>query len=1242
MVRENDAREWTTRFAMPELVADGPTIPVHLLNEMDSGRVVFFCGAGVSAGPGSGLPGFGDLVAYVYAANHLEPDAIEREALDLEEGNRERRRPNLDRALGLLERPERLGAQLRRTVIERLSKPPRGSLAVHEALIELSRNERGVRLITTNFDNRFVEAGLPSELVDSAPKLPVPKPHSWSTLVHLHGRILPNDDGSELVLTAADFGRAYLTEQWAARFVTELFRAFTVVFVGYSVGDPVVSYMVDALAAERSRGGPLATAYAFAAADGPPGGKAKARDGWRAKNVEPILYDSRNGHVLLADTLIEWARLRRDPLHARSQIAINEITRMPAGPEDPVVERVVWALQDPVAAKALADEAPIVADEDFPKLETWLDAFAEKGLLSCAPANESPGVENTRATVENLVDNGLERGNPHSLDMTRVQLARWLARHLHVPQLLAWVLRNGGHLHPGVRQQVERSLAEEGVGIPPRLRFLWSVLLDAEAAGPWSHLWTAGRYVAATSESERRRIEDEALASIAPRLSVRAGPSSMLEFRQGLHGEAAPMSSIDACGHVELVLGGAETWRWVEKMLKSPDVLARHAETLTGYLERALGLGEEDDDVYSDSSLYRPSIAENSENGDPDDWAHLIDLVRDSYFALAEANRARGDHLLRRWVMSPHGLFRRLALHALTENGKSDIRMAERLLVAGRKRGVWEPELRREVLRFFRVAGTRLPRSLRAGIVRVIHGGPTRRPRKPVSDHWEIVRREIAVRLRELSASGARLDKRSRALVEGLERDTEGGYQDRDEFSSWRGDVRFVGDEEFAPKALVQGSVDDVVGALRDETISTVGFRGLAAKRPVKAACALRRLADGGKWPSGYWRELLWFLAGRGERPENQGRLVDCVARTLAGAPARMLDDIAGAMAGFVEGIAKRWGTDREDEFRILWTKGWSGGEERGMVDPVEPLTDALNSASGKLAEAALVRVGKYEPTAGGGLPVPVRGYLEAIGGDGDRYLGRVILVTRLHYLFAVDRDWVGQYLLPRLDVRSSKEAWDLWTAYGWSPSLGPDLLRALKGSFLGFLRDPEERGEKRRNLMRLFVTVCLEAPGELTGGEIRDVFEAMSEEGLQTVLQVLMSRLRGDGAQRGKIWREGLYPWLREYWPRTGARSTAATSEAILEVLAECGEGFPLAAEWSLDYLRPVAGRGLYRLGQSGHAERYPAEMVRVLDRVVAEDALQGHQKHELQSLLDALAKAAPELLLEQRFRRLHGIAVG
>ena len=74
-----------------------------------------------------------------------------------------------------------------------------------------------------------------------------------------------------------------------------------------------MGYLVDALAAERDKGARFANAFAFAPHDGTLAGHDKARDSWLAKNVKPILYDSREGHRLLGDTLIEWARIRSDP-----------------------------------------------------------------------------------------------------------------------------------------------------------------------------------------------------------------------------------------------------------------------------------------------------------------------------------------------------------------------------------------------------------------------------------------------------------------------------------------------------------------------------------------------------------------------------------------------------------------------------------------------------------------------------------------------------------------------------------------------------------------------------------------------------------------------------------------------------------------------------------------------------------------------------------------------------------------
>ena len=78
---------------MPELVANGPRIPASLLNEADSAGVVFFCGAGVSAGRESGLPSFAKLVKHVYEKNAMVPNGVEREALECDEPNENRRRP---------------------------------------------------------------------------------------------------------------------------------------------------------------------------------------------------------------------------------------------------------------------------------------------------------------------------------------------------------------------------------------------------------------------------------------------------------------------------------------------------------------------------------------------------------------------------------------------------------------------------------------------------------------------------------------------------------------------------------------------------------------------------------------------------------------------------------------------------------------------------------------------------------------------------------------------------------------------------------------------------------------------------------------------------------------------------------------------------------------------------------------------------------------------------------------------
>lgn len=146
-------------------------------------------------------------------------------------------------------------------------------------------------------------------------------------MVYLHGRLTEKPDDTalnRLVVTSGDFGLAYLIERWAARFVSELFRNYDVCFIGYSINDPVLRYMMDALAADRMLGETTPKAWAFG--DCADGQERSKTDEWKAKGVTPIFYRvtaDDKGHSLLHSTLRKWAETYRDGVSGKEQIVVT-------------------------------------------------------------------------------------------------------------------------------------------------------------------------------------------------------------------------------------------------------------------------------------------------------------------------------------------------------------------------------------------------------------------------------------------------------------------------------------------------------------------------------------------------------------------------------------------------------------------------------------------------------------------------------------------------------------------------------------------------------------------------------------------------------------------------------------------------------------------------------------------------------------------------------------------------------
>jgi SIR2-like protein len=229
-----------------------------------------------------------------------------------------------DRTFGLLER-DFAPADIDRAVGAVLKPTPGVDSGAHRILLDLSRTANGkVQLVTTNFDLLFEKAA-PHLQMWTPDDLPDLQRGPFDGIVHLHGMLdaeYEKSVGGNLVLSSAEFGRAYLSEGWATRFIRDATEKYSVVFVGYTTDDPPVQYLLEAL--NRDRGHKRQPMDAFQS-----GLHSEAAALWAHKGVTAIPYDDQSSHALLWQTLAAWAERARDPEAWRTSV----LRRTRKGPE---------------------------------------------------------------------------------------------------------------------------------------------------------------------------------------------------------------------------------------------------------------------------------------------------------------------------------------------------------------------------------------------------------------------------------------------------------------------------------------------------------------------------------------------------------------------------------------------------------------------------------------------------------------------------------------------------------------------------------------------------------------------------------------------------------------------------------------------------------------------------------------------------------------------------------------------
>ncbi len=1264
-----------------QFITHGPDIPDSLLQQHEEGRVIFFCGAGISYP--AGLPGFKGLVDRIYELVGTTQTPIEREAY---------RHNQFDAVLDLLER--RMPGQrfaVRKALAKSLQPKLRrkGATNTHAALLQLARCREGaIRLVTTNFDRVFEHAARRTGQTFhsyTAPMLPIPKNSRWDGLVYLHGQLPGKTDDSalnRLVITSGDFGLAYLTERWAARFASELFRNYVVCFIGYSINDPVLRYMMDALAADRMLG--EITPQAYALGDCVPGQEHNKTVEWKAKGVTPILYEvpaSGHDHSALHNTLKVWAETYRDGILGRERIVVDYALARPSEStrQDDFVGRMLWALshESGLPAKRFADFNPA------PPIE-WLEAFSEDRFqhsdlnrFSVPPRAEVDDkllfslirrpTPYQRAPWMSVVSTGVAVGQ---WDDVMFHLARWLVRHLNDPALIIWLVQRGAQLHGRWPWLIEEKLnhfarlKQEGKtteledirthapnAIPgPLMQVLWRLLLTGRVKSPQRepdlYRW------------KDRLKRDGLTATLRLELRELLSPKVTLKkpFRWGAEEESTDEPTrikqlvdwelVLAADHVHSSLRDLADERWRAAL---PVLLDDFQQLLRDALDLLRELGEADE--RSDRSHWDlPSISPHWQNRGFRDWVILIELLRDAWLETFESDPIRARRIALTWFDLPYSTFKRLALFAASKDGGVDPEQWAEWLMFDGAWWLWSIDTGRETMRLQVLQGAKLSQSVRYKLESAILAGPPRHMYRNdlEAEEWQhFMDHSVWLHLAKLQQGCGQLGDAAAQRINELSTanpEWRLATNEQDEFSHWMSgtgdpDYEATRDIDIAPrkrKELVHW-LKQPAPARRLNYEDT--WRDACRDRFFHCLLALCDLAKEGIWPLARWREALqaWSEEGKVLR---SWRFATLVVQSMPDTV--MLENVHG-VTWWMETASKS--VERQDVILLklcmrviaLPVKPSTGILQNG--EPInQPVTEAINHPIGHVTQALINLWVKGEPGDNDLLPEDIEPFFTQLCNtqiDKFRH-GRVLLASRLIALFRVDRPWTEKHLLPLFDwTKNAVEAKSAWEGFLWSPRLYRPLLTAFKSQFLSTARQYRNLGEHSRQFAAILTYAALEPVDGYSPEDFQAAIGALPQDGLNEVAQALSQALESAGEQREDYWRNRVQPFWHRVWPKSRDLVSKSIAESLTQLSIAARGEFPAALAAIIDWLRPIE-HPHYVVGllhKSGLASRFPNDTLQLLNAIIDD---QPWAPRELKECLDSISNAVPNIVQDSRFKKL------
>jgi hypothetical protein len=1120
--------------------------PTALLEAQQHGSLVVFAGAGVSMPPPSNYPNFDSLAEQVVGG------ALVREQY----GDQ---RELVDHFLG---RAKDIGVQVHDRVRHILSDSGSAPNLLHTTLLRLFKSCSDVRLVTTNFDLHFMTAAKAIfSTVDDleiyyAPALPVG--NSFAGIVHLHGSVGKQAD--RMVVTDSDFGAAYLTEGWAARFLQRLFAHNVVMFIGYSHSDLVIDYL--------ARGLPPKSPGRFALA--PVGTEAH----WKRLGITPVTYPlgiDKQEHAALAPALQGWVNLIWTP-------ALDHEEKVKA-----IVGRPVTL--DPEEADYLLERVckEIYLAQFFTrhaKTPDWLRWAENKGLLA------------------NLFNQAPSFGEIDQM------FAVWFAQDFackHPGDALAVLRRQGGVIGPSLWYQIALSFHQ--LNPPHEVVAQWIPLLANSQPPRGSNDLLEYRLCACEFPQDEASIL--LLFEHLTRPRIRLSKSVLTTSEDS--------EDVD----IELTAEGSDYWlRYAWAKLLQPNLEALADKLLlvaTSHIQHAYMLLRsfgKDRPNWDPLSGLRQQIEFAGQGSVPDAVGLLIDIARDVLQWTIAHRPTRADFFMNVWFSSGCRLLKRFAIFGVAESVHWEPDRKMNWLLEKDLLHVYS--YKPEVFLVLQKGYANASEDVRTKILeRALKGSDVLEERTKEYEVYNLVL-WLAQTAPDCLITKQRLDEFVTAHPD---------FQPREHpnLNWWVGPGGFVspvsplGTDEIlssTPEKLLA----DLAAAERDEFIgpSREGLlRGVSeavARQHKWSLDLVQKLKVTEFWESDLWKAIVngWTQADltEGQWTEVLTILLDTAQITAAVAyeGTHLLESGIAKTSYAIPIVCFPLSLRVSEKFWIACVASADGSTNEGE----DWLSIAINRPAGTLVTfwlKMLSRLREQEGKPWAGIPIEYKRLFLAVL-DGHSYaarVGRVLIAAHLFFLFGLERDWAVENIIPLFNFseepRRAIQAWHGYLGWGrWSEELLTYLMPRFEEAFPR-LHSDFAREQRKRFCEYLAGIACHSSINPIQDGWLNRFILSVKEEERATWASYVREMLKG---MKEPAVESAWNNWIKSYWQNRidGLPVLLGVSEASAMVdWAVCfKDAFPDVAENV--YRSPVPKREHFflfeELSESDLLTRHPGAVAR------------------------------------------------